>query len=287
MPEKKLRIGVVDYRPSRAHATMFLRLMRERTVAPLCEVEYCYGLDHDDTRAWAEANSLCVLSSIDAMAGKVDGVMVPASSNPELHEELFHLVAPLKVPVFMDKPFADNAETARRIFQASRELGVPVMSSSALRFAEEVKEALTRHPHPLSVQTWGGWNDRFDEFVIHPVELLVSVMGADIASVSRKSRHGIHTFDVDYRDGRFGSVVFHPGQQPYEFTVADSSGWSHFKIESKFFVRTLEGILDFFQTGQPSPAPEETLAVMALIDLCRELSDGERREFHQPTCEKA
>lgn len=270
----KLRIGFVDYRLEIAHAGMLLHRLRTRAESAQCEVVACTAMEGESGRQWAEANSVPYFESVADLKGKVDGILIPAATNPEHHLSLFRQSAELGVPVFVDKPFAPDAATGYEIFKLAKEKGVPVFSTSALRYSDEVTELRARFTEPCFVQTWGGWSTKFDEFLIHPIESAMVAMGPGLLAVRRESRGELHRIELIYPEGRRCSVHFSPAQQPYEIVVGDPSGWEHRTIKSPFFERLLDHVVDVFRGGKVPVSPLETLSVLKAMDACRASTNG-------------
>ncbi len=59
-----------------------------------------------------------------------------------VHRELFERIVSFGRPTFIDKPFAVGAAEAEAILKRASESAVPVMSCSALRYADNFQEAL-------------------------------------------------------------------------------------------------------------------------------------------------
>ena len=262
-----LRIGFVDYRPDVGHASNFLRRIRNRRETEGCDVIGVTTMEAKIGREWAETNALPYFENAEEFRGKVDGIMIPAATNPEHHWELFNYCADLGVPIFVDKPFAPDAETGAKIFALAKAKQVPIFSTSSLRFSDEILEL--QESTPLMVQAWGGWSEKFDEFIIHPVEAAMSLLGPDILAVRRDSAGSRHHIELIYAGGRRGDIYFWPGAQPYEVTACGESTWKHRSIASPIFERLLDRVFATFRSRQVPVTPRETLAVLKTIDACR------------------
>lgn len=268
-----LRIGFIDYRPDVGHASSFLQRIRNRRDSHGCEVIAINAMVPEIGRDWAKTKSLPYFDRIEDFQGNVDGIIIPAASNPEHHLELLQRCAGLGVPVFMDKPLAPDAATGAKIFTLAREKNIPFFSASALRFADEVKEL--RELTPLMVQAWGAWGEKFDEYVIHPIETAISLLGPGIQSVRRSSIGARHHIELLYPEGRRGDVYFWPGAQPYEVTVCGNSECRHRAISSPFFERLFDRIFTMIESRQVAVAERDTLAVLKAIDACRASENGD------------
>ena len=103
-----------------------------------------------------------------------------------MHPELCGKFFPFGKPAYVDKTFAPNAKAASEIFALADRFHAPIQTASALRYTNV--QAEIRKLAPLTVDhmiTWGGGGS-FDEYAIHPLELLISVMGGEAESVMRR-----------------------------------------------------------------------------------------------------
>lgn len=269
-----LRIGFIDYRLDIAHANTFANRIQKRGSAS-CELTFCSALDSVSGKLWAEERGIPFVEDIRSMQGQVDGIMIPAASNPEYHLELFRIACQLGVPVFIDKPFAESAQTALQIFKESIKHQVPVFSSSSLRFSDEVIELQQSTSNPRFVQSWGGYNDRFDEFIIHPVETAMSLLGSNVQGVTIEKSANLYQITLHYPDQIQGSIYYLPSQQAYELSACNEERWEHKPLSSPFFERLLDQILNTFRTGTPAVNARDTLAVMKVLDACKTHRYGE------------
>ena len=74
---------------------------------------------------------------------------------------------------------------------------------------------------------------------------------------------------IDWGEGRMASFLQTPNPwAEFNFMVSDGTNGARLASED-FYIPTMKAILDFFLTGQPPVAEEETLEVLALIDAAR------------------
>jgi hypothetical protein len=174
-----------------------------------------------------------------------------------------------RLRVFIDKPMAASLGDVREIFRLAKAAGVPVFSSSALRYGKDtqavrhgslgkVSSAETHSPchlephHPDLV--WYG---------IHGVESLFTVLGTGCETVRRESRpdgkvevvgvwSGGRT-GVFREDERYGGLARGElGEAP----VGSFDGYEPLIVE----------IVKFFQTGIAPIDPEETIEMFAFME---------------------
>ncbi|MEZ5387428.1 MAG: Gfo/Idh/MocA family oxidoreductase [Prosthecobacter sp.] len=76
-----------------------------------------------------------IMPTIDAMLDKVDVVFLESNDGRPHLEQLLPCLEAHK-PVFIDKPIAGTLVDAIKIFDAAKKAGIPVFSSSSLRFGK-------------------------------------------------------------------------------------------------------------------------------------------------------
>lgn len=213
-----------------------------------------------------------LVDSIAALLPKVDVVMI-LSVDGRAHLAQAREVIAAGKPVYIDKPVAASLADARQIYALAEARGVPVFSSSALRFApgtQAVKSNPTvgavigcdaHSPCPLEPHHpdlfWYG---------IHGVETLFTIMGPGCRQVTRTK-----TADTDvvvglWDDGRIGTFRGHrTGPHGYGATVFGTKGIA---AAGRFegYEPLLVEIARFFRTGKPPVSPAETLEIIAFME---------------------
>ncbi|MHA4812489.1 Gfo/Idh/MocA family protein [Flavitalea flava] len=212
-----------------------------------------------------------ITSSIEELLSKVDFVMLETNDG-RVHLEQALPVIQAGKPLFIDKPMAASLKDAIAIFEAADKHGVPVFSSSSLRYMESAQQivqgkigkvlgadvyspAKLEKTHPDLF--WYG---------IHGVELLYTLMGTGCSSVVR-----IHTEDTDivagtWSDGRIGTVRgTRSGVYDYGGTVYGEK--ENGKVGPYDGYRALlVKIIGFFRTGAAPVSPQETLELLAFME---------------------
>ena len=178
--------------------------------------------------------------------------------------------------MFIDKPMTASLSDAMTIFNASAKYGVPVFSSSSLRYTEGLKEITEREVgNVLGAETYSPATlekthpDLF-WYGIHGVELLFTIMGTGCTKVTR-----IHTEDTDivagtWENGRIGTFRgLRAGEKGYGGCVFGDRG---IKVIGNFhgYNPLLLEIVNYFNTGIPPVTPEETLEILAFMEAADE-----------------
>jgi predicted dehydrogenase len=217
-----------------------------------------------------------IVDSIDALLPKVDAVLLE-SVDGRPHLEQARPVIKAGKPLFIDKPAAASLADAIEIYRLAKEAGVPLFSSSSLRFSPgiasmkndpaigEVLGCVAYSPCSLDSHHpdlfWYG---------IHGVEELFTIMGSGCVSVSR-----VHTEDTDvvtgiWRDGRVGTFRgLRGGKAGYGAVVFGSKGIGPSGSYGGYEPMLLE-IAKFFQTRKPPVTADETLEILAFMEAADE-----------------
>lgn len=266
---KTKRIGYIDHRLDNFHANIYLDLLRGDLKTRGWEVAKCWALDEAGGRQWAARKNVSYVSTVADMAD-CDALVVLAPSTPEVHLELAKLAFPLRKPTYVDKTFAPDLKTAKRIFALADKHRVPVITSSALRCAASLNRTVTElgRDRIRHLRAWGGGRS-FEEYVIHPLEMLVAAMGPGVREVMRLSdganHHELH---VRFTGGRTGSVFVHTnGECAFRAVVTTDAKTVHVDTSPDPIFRDLASrILDFFESGSECIDRRETLALFKIRD---------------------
>lgn len=273
------KIGFVDYYLSEWHANNYpawIKLANEKLGTDY-ELGYAWAelnvspLDGVTTEQWCETFGAEKCETIEELCEKSDVIMILAPSDPETHLAYCEAVFPCGKPTYVDKTFAPDYETAAKIFDIAKKYNTPFFSTSALRYAEEFKEL---RGLSNAVITGGGGN--FHEYMIHPIEIFVSLFSEKVSRV-RVEAMGTHRLcSLKTVGGTEAMIIYSPA---YIYTVTAQMSEGMFckkEATADFFVNLTEKIIGFFKTGRHPFDPAETLEVMRVRDalLEAEKNDG-------------
>lgn len=261
-------VGFVDFDLENFHANVFADLLAGDLRDRGWRLAKCWSVAGRSGAEWALRRGIPHVREIADLAD-CDGIMILAPSNPEVHLRLAREVFLLGKPVYVDKPFAPAVDSAEEIFFLADRHGVPVFSTSALRCSASLRAAAgpaqggIRH-----MQAWGGGRS-FAEYAIHPVEMIVSVMGADASHVRHISDgQGQHAIHLAYPGGRTGAAYLNLNAHcPFQAMVSSVERTDHVLCQRDPLFRDLGAmVLEFFRTGVEPVPREETLAVRRILD---------------------
>ncbi|HTG43906.1 MAG TPA: hypothetical protein VK633_05180 [Verrucomicrobiae bacterium] len=269
---KGRRIGFVDHNLENYHANVFLQALRGPLAHRGFTIGGATGTKTGESRAWAEKNKIPYFEDEAALNSAVDYFMVLAPSNPEVHLELCRRVFPYRKPTYVDKTFAPDFVTAAKIFKLADEHGTAVQTSSSLRYTNVQTEVAKAPPGVIEhMITWGGGGS-FDEYAIHPLEMLISVMGPEVTALMRRGTPEHAQLLIDFSAARTGVAnVFAKTNTPFAASFTTKEATRYIEADtSKIFANNQAAILDFFASGRPNIDRREALTLMRLLDAARD-----------------
>lgn len=289
---KSLKIGIIGLDTS--HVPVFTELLHRPEHSyhvPGGRVAAAYpGGSPDFELSWsrvqgytgtlAETYGVQIMKTVEDVAEACDALLLE-SVDGRVHLEQFRKAAPFGKPVFIDKPFAVSSADARVIAAIAGKYGVPLMSCSAVRYAEGLTAELEAGGKesifgmdcygPTALQAtqpglfWYG---------IHTVDMLYEAMGAGCMQVTA-TRNENYEFVVGlWKDGRIGTVRGNRrGNNKFGALVHRESGTSAVDVyahEKPYYASLLERIMTMFRTGEPSIRLEETIEIVRFIEAANE-----------------
>jgi predicted dehydrogenase len=263
------RIGFVDHDLENFHANVYLKLLRGELAARGYRVVGCTAAKEKQGRAWARQNGVPYFATAAEMDQAVDCYVILAPSNPEVHLELCRQVFPAGKPTYVDKTFAPDLRTARRIFALADKHRVPMQTTSALRYTNVQREVQARGRGQVRhMVTWGGGSS-FAEYAIHPLELAVSCMGPGVERVMRRGQGNHSQLLLDFAGGRTAVVNVYTGADtPFAAAVTTDRKTTYIPVQvERIFLDTAAAVLDLFDRRRPGIDRQESLVIRRILDL--------------------
>ncbi|WP_409344543.1 hypothetical protein [Paenibacillus sp. MBLB4367] len=257
-------IGFIDYFLDEWHANKYPEWIEQASGGSL-KVAYAYGkVDSEnglDNAAWCRNKGIELLGSIEEVVAKSDYLIVLSPDYPEFHEELAMLPLQSGKPTYVDKTFAPDRQTAKLLFDTAAKHGTPLYSSSALRFATEYAGADKQGIDTISSIGPG----KYDNYSIHQIEPIVSLMGSEAERVMFIGTERSTALLIGFSGGRT-ATIHHFGDSGFSLSVGYETGKSvSLKAESNFFAEFIKDLVRFFETGETTVDPSETIAVITII----------------------
>lgn len=266
----KKKIGFIDLHIDEWHANNYPAWFSASRHADGFELGYAWeespNPDGKPLAEWCAQFNMTPAKDIAEVIEKSDAICVLAPSNPEAHARLSDLALRSGKPLYIDKTFAPDRATAEGFFALAEQHGTPLMSSSALRYGEELVKELTEGKFgaqkPTFVSTTGGGSS-FQEYAIHQIEMIVSALGTGARSVTRLDC-ATSFFTVKYADGVRGASISYNRNLNFYAVLGNPSGASLVLDGTRMFEHLLDHILEFYTTGV-SPIPKEQTIEVAAI----------------------
>jgi hypothetical protein len=306
-PPKSIRVGIIGLDTS--HSIAFTKVLNDSNPAPdvaHCRVVAAYPKGSPDIPTsvsripgyTAEIQTLGVeiLPSIDELLSRVDAVLLETNDGRP-HLEQVRLVLKARKPVFVDKPLAASLHDAIAILQEAESAGVPIFSSSSLRYTPSAQAARSgRIGEIIGCDTYSPCSLESTHpdlywYGIHGVETLFTVMGTGCESVVRMSSEGTDLVMGKWREGRMGTFRgIRSGKGGYGGTAFGSQETLALGDYAGYRTLVVE-IVKMFRTGK-SPVPaEETIEIYAFMEAADEskrrggtpvtLDEVMKKAFHQ------
>jgi hypothetical protein len=280
-----IRIGMIGLDTS--HVTAFTKIINDpksknhvsgaKVVAAFKggspDIETSISRVDDYTKTLKEDFGVEICETIEDLCSKVDAVMIESvDGRPHLSQAKPVIAAGL--PLFLDKPVAGSLSDALEIYKLAKEAGVPVFSSSSLRYGKstqavrggsigKVTYALCSSPAKIEPHHpdlyWYG---------VHGCESLITVMGTGCQSVIRRTTSdGLIEVEGTWEDGRTG--IFREGKgysgiarnaKGEEVAVGAYDGYAPLVVE----------VVKFFQTKSPPVSATETIELFTFMEAADE-----------------
>ncbi|OPA73514.1 oxidoreductase [Paenibacillus selenitireducens] len=220
------------------------------------------------------------LDSPEEVAANCDAILL-TSADGRVHLDQFRRIAPYGKPVFIDKPLALNSGDAKEIFRIAQQHQLPLMSSSALRYAQQISDDLERGGAvavtgadvggPLAVeptQSYYYW------YGIHSVELLYAIMGKGCSEVRVTTTEDYDVIAAIWKDGRSGTVrLSRLPETPFSAIIHREGQISAVEIDldrKPVYASLLEQVMILFHTQTPPLDSKETLEVIRFVEAAEE-----------------
>lgn len=224
-----------------------------------------------------------VTESLDEAVADCDAIMIEIN-DPSTHLEYFEACAGLGKPIFIDKPLAESAASARAIAKVAVDKGVRVWSSSSLRFAPQLIEACKAIPEPRHVSTFGpmGTAPAGSSIVwygVHAFEMLQRAAGRGAESVQTVKTNTGAICVVQYANGTQGVVELITNGSPYGGSIRDRTNAAPFVVDAgRLYTDQLKLVGDFFH-GAPVPVVlEDAVEVTSMLDAAERSAQSGKAE---------
>lgn len=213
-----------------------------------------------------------IANSIEELLEEIDVVLLETNDGT-LHLEQTRKVFKANKPLFIDKPVAANYNEVKTIYSEAKDRGIPVFSSSSLRYQQKVNAVRNEKAigkiigcdtfSPAGIEP--NHSDLF-WYGIHGVEMLFTVMGPGCESVRRIYSHDADIVVGKWADGRIGTFRgMRTGVHEYGGTAFGTAGNLTLGSFDGYEALAMQ-IARFFRTHISPVDYTETLEIYAFMD---------------------
>ena len=261
------KIGFVDYYISEWHANSYPAWIKEACEKLGAEYEACFvwaekyvsPVDGRNTDEWCRDFGAVRCKTIAELCERSDVVMILAPSNPETHLGYAEEVLKYGKRTYIDKTFAPDSETAKKIFELGEKYGASFFSSSALRYSD----AVSGLENIKYLTTYGGGSN-FDEYAVHQAEMVIASMKSKPVEL-KAEKQGCQYIVTVRLEGEKEAVMVYSPDLAFSLSAEGYDGKRVFKASgNSHFPKLLLDIVRFFETGEVSFDCAETISVMKL-----------------------
>lgn len=269
-----IKIGLIDYFLNNYHARNYPAWIHDYSNGRLgvtCAYASSDCTDGGMTNIeWSRKYGIPLLTSAEDVISQSDCIMVLSPSHPEMHDELCTLALKSGKRVYVDKAFAPDLDTAKRMFDMAEKYGTPCCSSSALAFVTAY-ESIKRDKIQVISSKGGG---SFEVYAIHQFEPVVAMMGGKTVRVMSVGDMYFPSFIIEFDDGRIARTEQFAAAD-FEMYVGYNNGTAEFvRVEEDIFKGFIMRVIEFFETGRLVAEHQQTLAVIALLDAAQKAMEN-------------
>jgi len=267
-----MRIGIIDHRFDRSHATTFHRIVSERYKRDAIAIGW---EEIGKNASWAEERGVALADDIEEVVEKSDALMLLYPNDIARHLAVCRKLFPLnkaKKPVYIDKFLAPTVRDSKQIAALAKRRGIPIMSSSALHFAVELEKSLKKLDGRADDCIVHGYGS-MEIYGIHSVALGVRAMGTGIRRVIDAGTRAHRIVTCEYPAGRRLTInlmtdpkshtvmrwryVIRAGEQYLTGQVQDTQG---------FYTNLLKRVVKFLRTGVSPVSPATNIEWVKILE---------------------
>jgi len=223
-----------------------------------------------------------IVDSIEEVANESDAILIESVDGAVHQEQLRKLVA-FKKPIFIDKPFCLSSKAAIEMIQLAMSNHTPIMSTSALRYAENLTYVLRNADkgRVIGADCFGPMEildkqQGFYWYGIHMIEMLFTILGLGAKSVTTLTNKEHDVITGVWKDGRIGTVRGNrKGNNQFGALIHFERGTEYVDInfsQKPYYASLLEQIMDFFRDGISRVPLNEIKEVIRFVEASNESS---------------
>lgn len=267
----KIKIGWIDHHLYTHHSEVFVPLILDEIGQGKFEITAAYESHRDPEKGdWCAEHNVQRAGSPEEVVKASDVIMIVSPNNPEAHLELSKVALASGKPVYVDKYLAHTVEDAREMIKIARDHSTPLMTSSSLRFASEIRDLLERVPGPYSnvyARGMGRWRMFYG---VHTIALALRAFGPHIKRLCDTGTEKDRAVMLDDGARRCLIEVHECENQaetfPWELGVRVDDRYERAIVQDwdQFYKNLCAEVLKFFETRESPISLEEQFATVAV-----------------------
>ncbi|MFS0823265.1 Gfo/Idh/MocA family protein [Bacillus sp. 1P02SD] len=230
-----------------------------------------------------------IVHTMEEVAEHCDAILIE-SVDGRVHLNQVSKLCKFKKPLFIDKPFCLTTSDAGRIVELADQYETPIMSSSALRYAESLNMALAIKDKGkiIGADCFGPMENVATQpgyfwYGIHAIEMLYTIVGSGAKHVRSESNEDFDVIVSEWKDGRLFSVRGNrKGNGDFGAVIHFEKGSEYVSIQSSskpFYASLLENIIDFLKDGKTRVPMNETLEIIRFIEAANESRETGKKVY--------
>lgn len=218
--------------------------------------------------------SITFVEKLQELATVCDAFLI-TSVDASQHKAQLAALVPYAKPIFIDKPIAYTAEETFEMVKIAEQNSVPVMSSSALRFADAVKRINQKNIVAVDIITPLPMLEQYDYFYygIHAMEMVSAILGTSIQTVNVQVNEVdqiiLLAFNNGYTSTIRGQLQHRESFQFMTHSIEESRFHTIAANDFTFYSRLVDAIEQFFNTRKSVIEISETVRIIQLLEALR------------------
>ena len=207
-----------------------------------------------------------IVEKPEDVIGKVDAVIIPTDRGDE-HVWRAEPFIKAGLPVFVDKPLADNVSDLKTFIKWKKE-GAKILSSSSFRYSKEYAPYFTstyelgdlRYINMTMAKSW-------ERYGIHALEPVFKITGPGYVSVQNTGDKDHNIVHLVHKNGIHVNlaVIYDSAASEIKLVGTKDSVTVPFKDSYYSFYKQLETFVDYVETGVEPYSFDETVELMEII----------------------
>ena len=226
-----------------------------------------------------------VLNKLEDAADDVDGVII-ADDASQQHQKYAKPFIDRKLPLFVDKPLSRQYAEAKRIVDSVRKKGGLFQSGSSLRYCNEVltlKDSLDdKVGAPLLAATFGPSELIF--YGVHSLELLLGVVEGRVATVQHLGTETLDLVKLKFESGLIATWMCGEGSArgAWRLVIRGDKGEAVVDTVTDNYQNMMANFVKMVETGEPPISLDDTLHVIAVLDMAQKSVERGGKELRVP-----